>query len=140
MIFVINMERPKVGLGVFIRRNGKILFGERMGTSNGFWSCPGGHLEYGETFEECAIRETAEETGLEIDHLKFAMITNDVFEREQKHYITIIMVADWKSGEAEVKEKDRFRCWQWFDWNGLPEKLFLPARNALKQGFDPFKV
>ena len=33
----------------------------------GAWVLPGGHIDLGETFEECAIREIKEETGIEID-------------------------------------------------------------------------
>ena len=32
----------------------------------GTWVLPGGHIDVGETFEECAVREILEETGIEI--------------------------------------------------------------------------
>jgi 8-oxo-dGTP diphosphatase len=48
------------------------------------------------------------------------------------------MVADLKNGEPEIKEPDKCERWEWFAWNALPEKLFLPLRNCKKQGFDPF--
>lgn len=54
--------------------------------------CPGGHLEYGETFTECAKREVLEETGLEVGDIKFLVATNDVFG-EGKHYITIFVTS-----------------------------------------------
>lgn len=135
------MDRPHVGLGVLIRRGSTILLGKRKNAyGEGMWGAPGGHLEYGETFDLCALREIEEEVGVKVKNMMFATATNDVFVQENKHYVTIIMVADWKNGEAEVKEKDRFECWQWFNWSNLPERLFLPARNALKQSFNPFKV
>ena len=52
---------------------------------------PGGHLEKGEGIFDCARRETLEETGLEVKDLKFVTITNDIFEAENKHYITIFV-------------------------------------------------
>lgn len=49
--------------------------------------CPGGHLEYSESFADCAAREALEETGLEIGDIKFLTATNDIMEG--KHYVTI---------------------------------------------------
>jgi 8-oxo-dGTP diphosphatase len=63
------MERPKVGVGVFIIKDKKILMGKRINShGEGTWSLPGGHLEFFETFEDCAKREVMEETGLKISN------------------------------------------------------------------------
>ena len=56
------------------------------------WAPPGGHIEFGESFEECAAREVFEETGLIIKNPSFYDMTNDVFEKEHKHYVTIFMI------------------------------------------------
>lgn len=60
----------------------------------GQWAFPGGHLEYGEDFNQCAERETLEETGLRVKARKMAHVTNDVFPELGKHYITIFMVCE----------------------------------------------
>ena len=61
------MPAPQVGVGVLILRDGKVLLGRRKGSHGaGCWSAPGGHLEFGETLEDCAAREVLEETGLKI--------------------------------------------------------------------------
>ena len=74
------MERPKVGVGVIIVKEGKILLGERKNAhGEGTWCPPSGHLELGESYEECAKRETFEETGLQIKNLQFITATNDIF-------------------------------------------------------------
>ena len=58
-------DRPKIGIGVIVIRDGKILLGERLSNHGaGTYEIPGGHLEFGETFEDAAIREVREETGL----------------------------------------------------------------------------
>ena len=64
---------------------------------------PGGHLEFGESFETCAERETLEETGLKISDVRYLNATNSVFTAENKHYITVFMGAVCEEGAvAEV--------------------------------------
>ena len=131
---------PKVGVGVIIIKDNKILFGQRKNAhGEDTWSVPGGHLEFNELIEECAKREVFEETGIEIKNLKMSPFTNDIFKEEEKHYITIYVIADYDSGEVEVKEPDRMIEWNWFSWNNLPKPLFKPIENLLKQNFNPFK-
>ena len=57
----------------------------------GTWAFPGGHLEYGETFDACAKREAFEETGLPVVKIQFLAATNDFMPSEGKHYVTIFM-------------------------------------------------
>ena len=128
-------NRPGVGVGVFVMRDGKFLMGERHGAHGAnTWSAPGGHLEYGETWAECAERETLEETGMRLKNVRFLGLTNDVFE-EKKHYITIAMVADWESGEPEVREPEKCLGWEWVSLENLPERTFLPFENLRKGEF-----
>jgi len=131
---------PKVGVGVIIIKDNKILFAQRKNShGEDTWSVPGGHLEFNETIEECAKREVFEEAGIEIKNLKIGPFTNDIFKKEGKHYITIYVIADYNSGKVEVKEPDRMVEWNWFSWNNLPKPLFKPIENLLKQNFNPFK-
>lgn len=50
--------------GAIIETDGKILFQRR--SDNGKWGLIGGLLELDETYEEAAVREVREETGLEV--------------------------------------------------------------------------
>ena len=56
-------KRPLVGLGVLIfNEHNQILLGKRIAShGHSSWGPPGGHLEFGESFEECAAREIEEE-------------------------------------------------------------------------------
>jgi 8-oxo-dGTP diphosphatase len=128
--------RPKVGIGVCIIKDGKVLLGKRL-SSHGTdtWSFAGGHLEFGESFAECATREVREEAGIEISEPTFMAVTNDVYEKEQKHYVTIFVKAHWLAGEPQVLEPDKIAGWQWFDWDDLPTPLFLPIIHLLESGF-----
>lgn len=135
-------KRVRVGVGVFIIKDCKVLLGKRKNAhGEGDWCFPGGHLEFGESWEDCAKRETKEETGIEIENVRFGTVTNDIFPKEDKHYITIILLADWKSGEVKVLEPHKCEKWEWFEWKKekLPENLFEPQIKLIEQGFDPMK-
>ncbi|MBN1645633.1 NUDIX domain-containing protein [Candidatus Woesearchaeota archaeon] len=135
-------ERPKVGVGVIIRRQGKVLADIRKGAHGaGTWCFPGGHLEFGEEVEECARRETMEETGVTIRNIRHAPWTNDIYEGIDKgrHYVTLFVLCDWDSGEPRVMEPDRFEKWEWLEWDDLPDNMFLPNINLKKLGYNPFQ-
>jgi 8-oxo-dGTP diphosphatase len=126
-------EFPRVGVGVIIRREASVLLLRRKYVHGaGSWSTPGGHLDFGETPEACAIREAKEETGLEIAEVNFRAITNDVFEAEGKHYITIWMDGRYTGGEAVVNDSSEMSEVGWFAWDALPQPLFLPFRHLLE--------
>jgi len=132
---------PRVGVGVIIKKGNKILLGKRKSShGEGSWSFPGGHLEFNEDLEECAKREVKEEVGIKVDNLKFITITNDIFKDEEKHYITIYLLAENYSGEVKLLEPHKCEEWGWFEWNNLPEPLFIPIQNLLKQKFNPQNI
>ena len=133
--------RPKAGGGVIVMKDKKVLLMKRKGVLGvGTWNFPGGHLEFNETVEECARREVREEAGIEITSICRGPWTNDIFRKEKRHYITLFMVAEYQSGEVKIMEPDKCNDWSWFEWGKLPKPLFLPFRNLLKLGFDPFEI
>jgi 8-oxo-dGTP diphosphatase len=132
------MERPKVGVGVFVLKDGKFLIGKRKNAhGEGTWSLPGGHLEFNESWEECAKREVMEEVGVKIKNLRFADATNDIFTKEKKHYITLFIVSHYDSGEVKLMEPEKCEEWKWVSWQELPKPLFLPMENLVKKDFHP---
>ena len=125
-------QEVRVGVAAVILREGRVLLGERIGSHGDHtWATPGGHLEWGESIEECAKRETLEETGLVVSVFEKLSFTNDIFEKENKHYITLFAVASDVSGEPQVTEPDKCKQWKWFKLDELPEPLFLPLTNLL---------
>ncbi|KAJ9430141.1 8-oxo-dGTP diphosphatase [Candidatus Pantoea symbiotica] len=120
---------PLVGIGVLIFRDGKLLLGQRKGSHGaGDWSAPGGHLEFGESPESCARREVLEETGLQLGELQNGAFVSDVFPEVNKHYITLLMVAQDAIGEPQLMEPEKCHGWQWFAPEDLPQPLFAPLR------------
>ncbi|EXJ66346.1 uncharacterized protein A1O5_10498 [Cladophialophora psammophila CBS 110553] len=128
----------------------KFLLGQRLGSHGaGTWALPGGHLEFGESFEECAAREVREETGLEVEEVQFLTATNDLMPFESsptteqgkegsvkgKHYVTIFMTARVKANddqteskampEAKLLEPEKCAGWHWVSWDDL-ERWAIP--------------
>ena len=125
-------DRPKVGLGVMILKDGKVLLAKRAGShGNGEYSFPGGHLEHLESFEQCARRETAEEAGIEITNVRFQFLAN-MIQYAPKHYAHIGLLADWKRGEPKALEPEKHGQWNWYDLEALPEPLFNSCRLAVE--------
>jgi len=123
---------PRVGVGVIITKGQEVLLLRRKNVHGaGTWSTPGGHLDFGESPAECAIRETREETGLDIETVQFRAITNDVFAAEGRHYITIWMEGRWSAGEPTVAAPYESSEVAWFAWDALPQPLFLPLQHLL---------
>jgi 8-oxo-dGTP diphosphatase len=117
----------RVGVAVIIVRDRRVLLIKRSGSHGaGTWATPGGHLDFGETPEQCGVREAHEETGLEVADLAFVAITNDMFELERKQYITIWMRAGRAVGEPAIASPREMTELGWFAWDALPRPLFMP--------------
>ena len=131
------MNKPLVAVRILIFKNNQLLLGERINTHKQgdwgpTWGPPGGHLELGESFENCAIREAREEIGIDITNPKFHAVTNDFYAPENKHYVTIFMRCEL-SEDMTIKnmEPEKISQWKWFDWNDLPENIFLSMKNLI---------
>lgn len=132
-------QRPFVGVGSIVIKNNKVLLLKRTSSlGNDTWCFPGGHLEFKETFEEAVRRETLEESGVAIKNTRFITATNDLYEKENIHYVTIFMLSDYDHGEAKIMEPEKSSEIGWFDWNNLPSPLLLPVEILVKSGFSPF--
>jgi 8-oxo-dGTP diphosphatase len=135
------MERPKVSVVTIIRRNNEVLFGLRNGNGAagvGMWGFTGGHLEGGESFEQCAIREVFEELGVKLDLVTYLTVENVIFKVEQKHFVTIFMVADMPP-DQEVINMEPTKCveWRWFSWDNLPNPIMPGITQLIRRGCLP---
>ncbi len=127
-------DRPSVGVAVIIIKDKKVLLGKRINSLGaGTWALPGGHLEFNESIEDCAKREVLEETGLIIKNIRCSRYTNDIFSKEQKHYVTLFVTAAYDHGDLELKEPHKCEQWSWFHWDELPGPKFPPLEKLLEQ-------
>lgn len=130
----LELSPPRVGVGVILLNpQGKILLGKRKGSHAPYWSIPGGHLEHGESFEECAIREVAEETGLQISTPVVVGLSNDLQTCREtgRHYVSIALLANVAQGEPRLCEPDKCEGWDWYAPQSLPEPHFEASRRAI---------
>jgi ADP-ribose pyrophosphatase YjhB (NUDIX family) len=74
--------------------------------SKGKWSIPGGHVELGECLPDAVIRETMEETCLEVDNPRLVDVVDNVDLDEQGkvkyHYVIVDYLVHVKSGNVEA--------------------------------------
>ncbi|KAL8372153.1 hypothetical protein RB595_001785 [Gaeumannomyces hyphopodioides] len=142
------INRPRVGVAAVIARpDGSVILGRRKGShGSGQWAFPGGHLEFGESIEACAERETLEETGLHVKGVKIAGVTNSVFTDTQLHYVTLFVQCEPRDPSKEllpqVTEPDKCEGWTWKSWADIKkmadddvetERLFLPIINLVRE-------
>lgn len=130
-------QRPKIGIGVLVFKDGKVLLGKRKNAhGEGEYAGPGGHLEFGETLEECAKREVMEEAGIEIKNLRFLCVSNFRIDNN-RHYVDIGFAADLKTGEPRTCEPEKCEGWNWYNLDYPPQPLFavdVNYINTLKTG------
>ncbi|KAL3839003.1 hypothetical protein ACJIZ3_023594 [Penstemon smallii] len=111
---------PSVAVVVFLLKGNKVLLGRGSSSiARDSFALLSGHLEFGESFEECAAREV-EETGLDINQIEFLTVTNNIILKQNEKSLRNV--------------KDGI----WYDWNDLPRPLFGPLETMVQTGFNPF--
>lgn len=128
--------KTKVGIGVMVLKDGKVMLGRRKGShGEGEYAFPGGHMKYMESFAETAKREVKEETGLEVENIRFVCLVN-LKKYAPKHYVHIGLVADWKNGQPKVMEPNKSEDWGWYDLDKLP----TPRFETIDTTFEAYKT
>ncbi len=131
-----GLSMVRVGVGAVVRRaDGALLMVRRRGVhGDGTWSTPGGHLDFGESPEECALREAHEETGVTAEHPRVVATTNDVIIEDGRHYVTLWVLLDHVAGDGEALATHELDDVRWFARDELPSPLFTSTANAIATG------
>src|ERR1700736_3338673 len=131
---------PQLAVSAAIFRDGKILLVRRAKSpAKGFYSLPGGRVEFGESLHAALYREVGEETALKIEIIGLAG-WREVLPGTSGggHYLIMSFAARWSSGEPVLNEElDDFR---WLAPNapgdlkltGVLQEVILSARQLLQ--------
>ena len=116
---------------VFVRR-GRVFLARRRGAhGEDTWGSAGGHLEFGETLEECARREAMEELGVAVGELRVLCLSNIV--AYGRHYVDVEFLGEIGEQEpAPTAEDGSFGEYGWYPLTDLPQPLFEPMRLAIE--------
>jgi 8-oxo-dGTP diphosphatase len=100
-------SRPQLAVSAVIFRDGKVLLVRRARSpGKGFYSLPGGRVEYGESLHAALAREVDEETGLKIEILGLAgwreVLPGDT---ATGHYVIMSFAARWVGREPVLNEE-----------------------------------
>lgn len=131
-----------VGVIAVVRRNGHLLLAQRSrGSYLGKWGFPGGHVERGETVVDAGMRELMEETGVRAEP-RGVLTHLDVIGRGDDgavsfHYVLLVVLADWTSGEGVAADDAAAVRWLTLDEMARGVVPLLPdveriAREALQ--------
>ena len=105
-------RRPQLAVSAVIFRDGKVLLLRRAKSpGHGFWSLPGGRVEFGESLHAALAREVDEDAGLKIDIVALAG-WREVLPGASSggHYLIMSFAARWRAHEPRLNEEhDDFR-------------------------------
>jgi 8-oxo-dGTP diphosphatase len=117
----VQPSHPQLAVSAAIFRDGKILLVRRARSpAKGFYSLPGGRVEFGETLHAALHREVDEETALRIEIVDLAGWREVVpGTGGGGHYLIMSFAARWTSGEPVLNDElDDFR---WLPPDGLSD-------------------
>ena len=94
------------------------------------WSFPGGHVEQGESFYDCAVREVKEETGLDVKSLQYCGVVHWRDREDDRRYLCFMYKTDDYEGELlkETDEGEQF-------WLAVDELLKAPKEKLSSEHY-----
>jgi ADP-ribose pyrophosphatase YjhB (NUDIX family) len=119
---IVRPTHPQLAVSAAIFRDGKVLLVRRARSpAKGFYSLPGGRVEFGESLHQALKREVDEETALDIDILGLAG-WREVLPSTggAGHYLIMSFAARWVGHEPNLNDElDDFRWLPPDDLGGL---------------------
>ena len=124
---------PRVGCGVLVIRNGKLLLIQRRKQPEaGAWGLPGGKVDWMEPAETAAARELLEETGVVAGPLTLLCAADHLDPEGGEHWLAPCYLAPEASGEPRLMEPEKHSALGWFDPANPPSPLTLTCQAALR--------
>ncbi|MEZ0024018.1 MULTISPECIES: nucleotide triphosphate diphosphatase NUDT15 [unclassified Kitasatospora] len=121
---------PLIGVGVIVPApDGRVLLGRRIAAGEApSWGLPGGKVDQpGESFEQAAARELAEETGITLPSTRMRVLGVLLDHRDGRTRLTAAVLAPVSDAAALVVEPHACGGWERFAVDALPRPLFAPS-------------
>lgn len=127
-----------VGIGaVIFNKEGKIFLakrGRKARNEAGKWECPGGALEFGESFENTLKREIKEEFGIDIEITDQLATFNHIIPKEKQHWVALAFICKIKKGIPKILEPEKCEEIGWFTIEEMKKMpLTIASAHRLKQ-------
>lgn len=125
-------RNPLLTVDVIIEINGGIVLIKRKNPPPG-WAIPGGFVDYGESIEQCAVREAQEETGLDIKLTRQFHTYSDPGRDPRHHTVSTIFIA---TAAGAPHAGDDAREARIFTAESLPDEIAFDHRKILQDYFE----
>ncbi len=99
-------KQPRIRVATILPQGDSLLLVRHRKGDKRYWMLPGGGLDYGETFEQCAIREIKEETGLDISIERMLYLSEAICPRGTRHIVNVYMLGRIEGGTLAVPAED----------------------------------
>jgi 8-oxo-dGTP diphosphatase len=119
--------------GCLIERKGRVLMVQRKYPPHaGWWTLPSGFIEWEETPEQAAVRETEEETGLQVcaERLFGVFPWYHAFNDGQAHDNGLLILYEASITGGDLSPGDDAQAAQWFAFDALPARIAFDSHRV----------
>lgn len=125
-----------VGGGILIfNKKGEALLmkrGKKSKNEAGWWSKPGGTIDFGEKGINAMKREIKEELDINVKIWGYLPHTDHIIKKGKEHWLAINYLADLEKGKPKIMEPHKCEEIRWFNLKKLPRKLTKTTREPIK--------
>ena len=126
-----DKKHPLVTVDIIIEYGEGIVLVQRRNPPYG-WAIPGGFVDYGETVEQAAERETREETSLELEGLTQFHVYSEPDRDPRGHTVSVVFTARGRGTPVAADDAKQVRV---FRQEALPEEIAFDHRQILNDYF-----
>lgn len=128
---------PRVGVGALILDENEraLLVLRKKSPEAGYWSIPGGKVEFMETVEKALERELREELGIEIDIISLLGVTNHIIRGKNTHWVSPAFLVKIKGRDPRNLAPEETQEISWFSIRSLPKNVTITTKSAINAYF-----
>ena len=116
----------RILIAVVLLKGNKVLLVQHQKNNRKYWLLPGGGLEYGETIEQCAIRELREETNLDISLGELILVSESIPPDQHRHVVNLYYRGEINSGTIKKGDDKVLSDLRYVQISELSKLTFFP--------------